>query len=174
MEIKKAFPMLALKDWAECLLRHKPEILLAGHALTDASKYEPIFESFWECYQLLDRDHPFYNHFPPDQWGKCTPFAVHGDEGRGKARSPVLITSYQVLIPEKGLDFTNMTGSSYTTRFLSSIMPSNLMTLDDHTLDDMQHFMVDDLVQCFYEGIEARSDGSFCVFCFCRLSVRVS
>lgn len=32
------------------------------------------------------------------------------------------------------------------------------MAPHDHTLDDMQQFMVDDLVECFYQGVEARSD----------------
>lgn len=109
-EIKKAFPMIALKSWAECLLRHKPQILLGGHAITDVSKYEAMFRAFWTQYKTLDSYHPIYNHFPPDQWGRCIPFAVHGDEGRGKAKTPVLITSFQVVISEKGLDFTNISG----------------------------------------------------------------
>ena len=36
-------------------------------------------------------------------------------------------------------------------------MPSQLMTSKDETLDDMNRFLVDDLKDCFYDGVQARS-----------------
>ncbi|CAE7223132.1 unnamed protein product, partial [Symbiodinium sp. CCMP2456] len=41
---------------------------------------------------------------------RLTPLAVHGDEGRGKAKHPIMILSVQPVIGPKGPDFVNTSG----------------------------------------------------------------
>ncbi|CAK8992215.1 Uncharacterized protein SCF082_LOCUS3000 [Durusdinium trenchii] len=108
-QVEKNFPMIGLKSWAEYLLEHSPKFLLAGHSLEDHG-YEETFRLFWERYFKLDGNHPVYQNFNESSWGSLVPYCLHGDEGRGKAKRPVLITSYQMIIPQEGLGETNMKG----------------------------------------------------------------
>ena len=69
-----------------------------------------MFQRFWERYKQLDPTHPTFSHFAENEHGFIIPYMVHGDEGRGKAKSAVLITSYQPLIGQAGETWTNMKG----------------------------------------------------------------
>lgn len=69
-----------------------------------------MFSRFWRNYYELDPDHMAYSQFNSSQMGWVVPYAIHGDEGRGKAKIPILITSYQMVIGVGGEDATNMKG----------------------------------------------------------------
>ena len=105
-EVVRNFPMIGLKAWAEYLLREAPEFVLGGNSLD--TDYQKTYCTFWETYSKLDGGHPVFADFPRSSWGNLVPYCLHGDEGRGKAKRPVLVTSYQMLIPKGGLETTNM------------------------------------------------------------------
>lgn len=107
-EVVRNFPMIGLKAWAEYLLREAPEFVLGGNSLD--TDYQKTYCTFWETYSKLDGGHPVFADFPRSSWGNLVPYCLHGDEGRGKAKRPVLVTSYQMLIPKGGLETTNMHG----------------------------------------------------------------
>lgn len=186
------YPMIALKDWAAYLLNHHPHILLGGCSIDDVDTYTHVYSEFWQRYYVLDREHPFFEHHHPDEWGRCLPFCLHGDEGRGKGKTPILINSFQMVVGPAGIDHTNMSGklglffrklstmscvflpkvhpsrcsflptmsmvprprSSLCTRLLASMMPATMYAKNDRTLDSMAKFVVDDLTECFYTGVE--------------------
>lgn len=108
-ELAVPYPMIALKDWASYMLEHHSSFVLGGKPITDESHLQ-VYQDFWHRYQPLDPDHPLYQHHPPNQWGRCVPYMVHGDEGRGKSRDPILIQSFQMLVGPAGVDSTNMSG----------------------------------------------------------------
>ena len=107
-EVARDFPMIGLKAWAGYLLQEAPEFVLGGNSLDN--DYQKTYRTFWETYEKLDGGHPVFSDFPRSSWGNLVPYCLHGDEGRGKAKRPVLVTSYQMLIPKGGLETTNMHG----------------------------------------------------------------
>lgn len=109
-QIQLAYPMIALRDWGELLLNSHPNLMLGGFSLKQVSEYTEMFTRFWTRYQHLDPSHPIYATHPESVRGRCIPFLVHGDEGRGKGKVPILIQSFQMLIVPKGEQTTNISG----------------------------------------------------------------
>ncbi len=109
-ELEVPYPMIGLKQWASHLLATSPRFLLGGFSTSETASYTAVYSQFWSRYQGLEPDHPFYEHHPPAEWGRCIPFAIHGDEGRGKGKIPILITSYQMIVGVDGIETTNMSG----------------------------------------------------------------
>ena len=107
--VHKNFPMIGLSSWAKYLLTNSPGTVLGGHSLQSPA-YKEMLRMFWHRYFELDRSHPVFEHFEQGQWENLVPYCVHGDEGRGKAKTPVLVTSYQMVIPPTGLEATNIAG----------------------------------------------------------------
>ena len=110
-EVKIPYPMISLKDWASFLLNHNhSEFLLGGFTVHDKRGYTQVFSTFWQRYQELDPDHEFFVQHPPQVWGRCLPYCLHGDEGRGKGKMPILIQSYQMVVGPDGVERTNTSG----------------------------------------------------------------
>lgn len=107
-ELDLDYPFIGLEDWAKFLLEHHPKFLLGGWDITEKDDYTEMFARFWERYKALDEHHPIFSSF--SDFSHCIPYCVHGDEGRGKSKTPVLITSYQMLIGYNGEQATNMNG----------------------------------------------------------------
>ena len=103
------YPFIRLLDWGRCLLLRSPKHLLGGFDLAD-DRHKEMFARFWQRYRLLDPSHPVYGKFTPADFGCIIPYALHGDEGRGKAKTAVLVTSFQPIIGYHGEDWTNMKG----------------------------------------------------------------
>lgn len=114
-EAKIDYPYIRLQDWGEYLLRYCSKSLLGGFDLcTQEQHYTEMLTRFWDRYRSMDPGHPLYST-DLDSYSHVIPFCVHGDEGRGKARTAVLITSYQPVIGLRGEVWTNMKG--YLGRF---------------------------------------------------------
>ena len=109
-ELDVLYPMIALSDWASYLLQNAPSFLLGGYSITEVQEYTSMFANFWKTYKKIDNSHPMYEHHPRCEWGRCIPYCLHGDEGRGKSKVPILIQSYQMLIGPAGIEHTNMSG----------------------------------------------------------------
>ena len=110
-EVKVPYPMIGLKDWATYLLSNSPRYILGGFSLSDIDGYTGLYGEFWRRYRELDEEHPIFDSRAPEDWGRCIPYAIHGDEGRGKAKVPILIQSYQMIIGPQGVNTTNISGS---------------------------------------------------------------
>jgi len=109
-ELQLLYPMIALKDWASYLLNNQAHFLLGGFALRQSKEYMEMFTRFWTRYEKLDPLHPIFTHHPQNVWGRCVPYLLHGDEGRGKAKVPIMVQSFQMLIGPNGEETTNMSG----------------------------------------------------------------
>ena len=100
-----------MKDWAQYLLQHHSEHVLGGHNIDHAAEYTAMFRQFWKNYYNLDPGHECYVKFKKfADMGSLIPYCIHGDEGRGKAKNPILITAYQFVIGVHGEQHTNMKG----------------------------------------------------------------
>lgn len=106
-------PVLHLASWMQCVLRLFPKFVLGGHDLHSdtgvGQSYTDMFRGFWSKFHSLFPCHPIYSSKTVEEQGYCIPYACHGDEGRGLARDPLLVLSFQLLIPYTGDKCLNLT-----------------------------------------------------------------
>ena len=102
------WPTIKLSDWARVLVECTPEFILGGLQLEDVDGWTSMFSSFWESYRSINGSHAVFSQGL--DLGKCLPYAVHGDEGRGLRFKPYLVESWQPLIGVHGLSCTNESG----------------------------------------------------------------
>ena len=90
----KPHPMLQAVDFAKVVLSGQwAQKLLAGHPLTQKDAWSRAFLDFWHKYQCVNGAHPvFYDH--AGELSVCIPVLLHGDEGVGHRRRPVLQLSW--------------------------------------------------------------------------------
>lgn len=93
------YPILRMTDWMDCIFRHGGHFALGGNNLDHVESFGKQLCQFWENYQVIEPGLPFFEKFPKSEWCKSIPIAIHGDEGRGKAKNPVMIVTVQVIMP---------------------------------------------------------------------------
>ena len=103
------YPVLRMTDWVNCIFRHGGHMFLGGAPLDESKPFRQDLRQFWENYRVVDPDFPFYRTIPKCEWDTCIPIAIHGDEGRGKAKAPIMVMTTQVIMPLKGAK-SNMKG----------------------------------------------------------------
>ena len=87
---------------------------LAGHSLDRMSVAEGILERFWDRYKFVD---PVVMPKDPK---RTLPVYIHGDEGRGSVKRPIMIISVQPAISAKGEDTINSHGCLICTNIFYS------------------------------------------------------
>lgn len=96
------YPVLKPSDWARCSLSKGGHHFLGGKDLSQALEFGHTLETFWERFQQTDPSFPFFTDFPArEAWRSAIPLAIHGDEGRGRLKRPVMVVSTQTIIPVK-------------------------------------------------------------------------
>ena len=104
------YPVIRLHDWLRFLLEESgAEFLLGGFRTCETEKYTEVFARFWHRFEPIDPEHVVYTK-DEEQRAMTIPLAFHGDEGRGLAKTPVNVESYQPLIPWMGERSINMLG----------------------------------------------------------------
>ena len=100
-------PMLLPSSWASCIFNHfAGRFFLGGQSLDCADAFGEILRTFWQRYQEVHPELPFFGDNSND-WTRSIPVALHGDEGRGQGRKPILIVSLQPLITTPDMSTTN-------------------------------------------------------------------
>ena len=99
------YPLLLASDWARCIFRRGGHFFMAGLSLDDVSAVGATLELFWRRYKKLD----CHMNFEGDP-AFAIPYAIHGDEGRGKGKKPILVLSMQPLVTSPDMSHTNMSG----------------------------------------------------------------
>jgi hypothetical protein len=73
---------------------------LGGNTLDDNAKaFRGELDRFWRNYRKIDPTFPFFRDNSESCYEHCIPIALHGDEGRGRAKQPILVMSVQPLLP---------------------------------------------------------------------------
>ena len=98
-----------MTDWVDCIFRHGGHFFVGGRSLDNAKEFGVELHNFWENYKVVDPDFAFFGAYPQSEWKRSIPIAIHGDEGRGKAKNPIMVITLQVLLPITGKR-TNMQG----------------------------------------------------------------
>ena len=88
------------------MLTYCPEVILGGHPIEEVDDWGNMFANFW---------HHFNQSMPGVQMNGASPevnipVCIHGDEGRGKTRKPIMIIAWQALIGSFGPLVTNLSG----------------------------------------------------------------
>ena len=109
-EIVTDYPLIYLSSWMKYILQSGGEFLLGGWTTDQPDNYKQMFSRFWDRYQFVNADHAIYSEKSSEQRAFTIPVAVHGDEGRGLAKQPVLVESYQPILPGSGEDNLNLVG----------------------------------------------------------------
>ena len=74
--------------------------ILGGYKLQDLPAVEKMLEQFWERHAFVDGDVPQHPR-------RTIPYYLHGDEGRGQCKRPVLIVSAQPVLGWSGDEHVN-------------------------------------------------------------------
>lgn len=90
--IIKPWPVIHLSSWMkECFGNRKYEgfFFLGGRRLEDWNSAQELFKTFWDRYSKIDPD------AVPKHPSQTVPVYLHGDEGRGLGKRPLLVISFQ-------------------------------------------------------------------------------
>lgn len=104
------YPVLYLSDWAECIFNGGGHFFLGGRSLDQLGEFQSILLDFWEKFHIADPNFGFCNEVPRSEWHQAIPIALHGDEGRGRQKLPVMVMAAQTVIPLKN-NKSNMAGT---------------------------------------------------------------
>ena len=105
-------PVLLFSSWAKTIFDYGGHFFFGGKSLDHLDTYRVKLHHFWQHYQHIEPDLPFFKEVPPHEWGQSLPLAVHGDEGRGRAKQPVMVVSVQAILPSHD-GLTNMSGHPF-------------------------------------------------------------
>lgn len=106
---KVDYPVIFLSDWFETVMAECPRFFLGGFDL-DSQQHEwsAMFYNFWQYYEGVNPLHPVHKKTAL-QKQRSIPVALHGDEGRGLSKVPLLVWSFQCIIPSSGWNKLNTT-----------------------------------------------------------------
>ena len=92
--------VLRLKTWMDFLLRKHCIHICAGLKRPNQERQDAIFEEFWSRYKCSNPRHPVYDLEREGRLRlcRCIPIVYHGDEGRGRRRHPLLVTSFTPIL----------------------------------------------------------------------------
>ena len=141
------WPVLLLSSWLRFIfVKTNASMLCSGLPLGNQWTYE--LKAFWQMFKHVNPHHPIYDYPERLQW--TVPFLYHGDEGRGKLRRAVLVTSYQPLLASKG--------HSFKSRLLCSVFPGERYACSndgEESLESLHAAVGADMRSLFDEGLEA-------------------
>lgn len=92
--MERPWPVLHLSSWLKIGFEHRRFngfYFLGGHDLTQIDEVESMLGVFWDRYSAID------THQPPHP-RRTIPIYIHGDEGRGQCRRPLLVVSFQPIL----------------------------------------------------------------------------
>lgn len=104
------YPVIYPSSWMRFLLQSHSHLILGGVPLESPNKWQALLSEFWSLYKLTDGTHVMNGHDAPP--ANCTvPLYIHGDEGRGKYKLPIMVESIQPCISFRGPSNKNSSGS---------------------------------------------------------------
>ena len=97
--VKKSWPVLHLPSWLHTTMedpKYGGFFFLGGKTLDHMDEVRRMFSTFWTRY---NKTHPGSMPASPET---TIPILIHGDEGRSLCKRPVMIVSFQCIIPWSG------------------------------------------------------------------------
>ena len=94
----KPWPVLHLSSWLQTCMENPQYggyFFLGGKTLDQIGEVRQMFKNFWQNYCHVDGT-------MPESPETTIPILIHGDEGRGQLRRPLMIISFQCIISWAG------------------------------------------------------------------------
>ena len=110
-KVSVAYPVLYPSSWIDYLLREHSYLLLGGVDLCDVGQWQASLSEFWRQYKVYDQAHIMNSSDAPPA-SHTIPLYLHGDEGRGKYKLPIMVESFQPCVSFKGVGYKNSSGPS--------------------------------------------------------------
>ena len=103
------YPVIYPSTWVSFLMKEHSELLLGGIPLRQTCNWKGLLSEFWQKYRAYDPGHAMNDAgAPPSE--QTVPLYLHGDEGRGKYKLPIMVEAFQACISYKGLAYKNSSG----------------------------------------------------------------
>eukprot|EP00435_Cladocopium_sp_Y103_P057691 s983_g20.t1 len=168
-------PVLRLRDWVNYLLAGNHWHIVTGLVRPDWKREEAILNAFWNQYRVQEPNHPI---FEKERLGEvrlshCAPLLFHGDEGRGRKRSPFLVCSFYSILGRGMLNrqkpgkapylkqLPNFHGHTYTSRFLFAALPKHMYTgAASEIFDGLMELATDEVDFMFNVGLQDQYRGN--------------
>ncbi|CAJ1355888.1 unnamed protein product [Effrenium voratum] len=145
------WPVLHLSSWLKTCCNtsaYSGFFFLSGRTIDQPEEIRGMLGRFWERHlKALEFAPPF-----PQQ---TLPVYLHGDEGRGQGKRPILVISFQPVMPWFGENEVNSSKHTFTTRALYTVVPSANYAPKGGTLKELLAALRDDLNSLFETGFEA-------------------
>ena len=105
-EAEIQYPVIMPSTWFSFLLENHPKVLLGGHQLHEVQRWKTMFHELWEWLHVIEHD----NCSLDDDYSGCCriPIMIHGDEGSGRNKNPIMVISVQPLVGWRGPNHLNM------------------------------------------------------------------
>ena len=104
-----AYPVIYPSSWMRFLLREHSYLLLGGNDLKDTAGWQAMLSEFWELHKAYDPTHIMSGPNSPPATHTIALY-IHGDEGRGKYKLPIMVEGIQPCVSFKGTSFKNSSG----------------------------------------------------------------
>ena len=92
------FPTLPLSSWMRASFDLGGHIFVGGKGMDHLNQFCDILHDWWIKYRRLDPNLPVYEDFDESDCRFLIPIAIHGDEGRGRYKRPIMIFSFQPIL----------------------------------------------------------------------------
>ncbi|CAE7703995.1 unnamed protein product [Symbiodinium sp. CCMP2456] len=150
-KVTVAYPVIYPSSWMRYLLQEHSYLVLGGNDIQDSARWQALLSEFWQLHNAYDPKHIMNGPVTPPAT-HTIPLYIHGDEGRGKYKLPIMVEAVQPCISFKGVTFKNSSGHTYCTRFLYTVVPAELYWTDA-TLDKLHKAFAADLRDLYYNGL---------------------
>ena len=168
------FNALSLCDWLGFHIEYNTFHILTGLVRPNAKRETAILSEFWARFRLLKPEHELWDVSDKNGFdlSHTVPILIHGDEGRGRKRAPLLIVAYHSFLG-LGTDEANRnrktkpylaqklnySGNSHTHRMLSAVLPK--MSHDEIAFETLVDFIVKDCKRALFEGVTSDQGVTF-------------
>lgn len=164
--LEQPIDFLKMSDWARFLASSNLLFTLAGLGSPDPVLESQTWRKFWSNVQKVQPDFPLFQRNV--EYGRCMALLVHGDEGRSRKRSALMVvaahsalgqgmsTSNKKRKRDAAVDSPvlrlNYLGHTLTSRFLLSVLPKSLYDQDnDHAEDGVFQTVLKSITEDFNE-----------------------
>ncbi|CAE7324544.1 unnamed protein product [Symbiodinium microadriaticum] len=175
---------ISIIDWVKFFLQYNHWHVFAGLRRPDKIREKKIWSAWWERYRIHDPSHPIFEAADNGKVDLCRTAAVvlHGDEGRGRRRQAFFVLSFHSVLGRGTTDSLgskannvlhtstkkvrkpylkmnlNFKGHSYTTRFVTGVLPRGRYGDGDKHFIDLLSAAYDDFKFLQTAGLVDRPD----------------
>lgn len=166
------FEVIKLKDWCGFHLEYNTWHVMVGLQKPHADRERRILSEFWRRYKAWRPNHEIWTIIESRQidTSRLCPMLLHGDEGRGRKKSPYLVCSYHSYLgfgtqsanaARTRKPFVTMklnyAGNCHIHRMITCVLPK--MLKDEVAFQDLQKFMAGDSLEMLLTGVKSPHDG---------------